>query len=62
VHARRSWLTYKQALAPDIKVGVITVNSDDYNPDKWWFYSAGVRLIISETISYIYAKIFSWSA
>jgi len=62
VHARRSWLTYKQALAPDIKVGVITVNSDDYNPDKWWFYSAGVRLIISETISYIYAKLFSWSA
>lgn len=62
VHTRRSWLIYKQVFAPDIKVGVISVNSHDYNPDKWWTHSQGVRLIISETIAYIYAKIFSWRA
>ena len=62
VHTRRSWLIYKQAFAPDIKVGVISVNSHEYNPDKWWASSQGVRLIMSETIAYIYAKLFSWRA
>ncbi len=60
VHARRSWLIYKQALAPDIKVGVIAINSIDYDPKYWWTYSAGVRKIISELIAYCYAWLVNW--
>lgn len=56
VHARRSWLIFKQVLAPTIKVGVIAVKSPDYDPDNWWNSSAGVRSVISETIAYIYAR------
>jgi hypothetical protein len=62
VHARRSWLMFKQALAPKIQVGVISVDSDSYNPKQWWIYSAGVRSIISEAIAYLYARLVSWSA
>lgn len=56
VHARRSWLIFKEVLAPKIKAGVIAVEPVDYAPNKWWSSSAGVRLVISETIAYIYAR------
>ncbi|NES22808.1 MAG: YdcF family protein [Symploca sp. SIO3E6] len=61
-HARRSWLIYKQGLAPDIEVGVIAVNSIDYDPKYWWTYSTGVRKIISELIAYLYARLVNWQA
>ena len=55
VHARRSWMLFKQVLAPKIKVGVIAAETLDYDPNKWWSSSAGVRTVIDETIAYIYA-------
>jgi len=62
VHARRSWLIFKQALAPEIKVGVIAVENSKYDSKQWWIYSEGVRSIISETIAYIYARFVNWRA
>jgi uncharacterized SAM-binding protein YcdF (DUF218 family) len=61
-HARRSWLIYKQVLAPNITVGVIAAKPPGYNPKKWWIYSEGVRSIISESIAYIYAMFKNFSA
>lgn len=61
-HARRSWLIFQQALAPNIKVGIIAEKPIEYNPKKWWISSAGVRSIISETIAYIYARLFNWKS
>jgi hypothetical protein len=61
VHARRSWLILKQALSPEIKVGVIAVEPDTYDPKKWWVSSSGVRFVISETIAYIYARFIDWT-
>ncbi|MBP5976382.1 YdcF family protein [Brasilonema sp. CT11] len=58
-HARRSWLIYKQILAP-IKVGVIAANPSDYDPNKWWVSSEGVRTVISEIIAFIYALFVNW--
>lgn len=60
VHTRRSWLIFKQVLAPQIQVGVIAAPPYDYNPQKWWSSSQGVRLMISETIAYLYAWMVSW--
>lgn len=59
VHTRRSWILYKKVFDPPIKVGAIAFNSVEYDPQKWWTYSEGVRSVIPETISYIYAKIFT---
>jgi hypothetical protein len=62
VHSRRNWQSFKQTLAPNIKVGVIVLEPRSYEPRKWWMYSAGVKAIISETIAYIYARLVGWSA
>ncbi|NEQ28448.1 MAG: YdcF family protein, partial [Microcoleus sp. SIO2G3] len=61
-HARRSWLIYKQVLAPKIKVGVIAAEPAEYDPKKWWVSSEGVRTIISEAIAYVYALFVKWKA
>jgi hypothetical protein len=59
-HARRSWLIFQKALAPKIKVGIISSAPQNYDPKKWWIYSAGVRSIINEIVAYIYAVVVSW--
>lgn len=59
-HARRSWLIFQQVLAPKIKVGIIAAKPVNYNPNKWWTSSEGVRTVISETIAYIYALFVNW--
>lgn len=59
-HARRSWLIFQQVLAPEIKVGIIAAKPVNYNPNKWWTSSEGVRTVISETIAYIYALFVNW--
>ncbi|MBD2531566.1 YdcF family protein [Nostoc flagelliforme FACHB-838] len=61
-HTRRSWLLFKKLLNPNIKVGVIAAQTQDYNPEKWWVSSAGVRTIIDEGIAYIYARFLNWKA
>lgn len=57
VHTRRSWLMFKQVLAPKVKVGAIAHPTSDYDPKLWWTYSAGVRAIISEMLAYLYARL-----
>jgi uncharacterized SAM-binding protein YcdF (DUF218 family) len=59
-HARRSWLIFQKALAPKIKVGIISSTPQNYDPNKWWIYSAGVRSIINEIVAYVYAAVVSW--
>ncbi|MBN3946167.1 MAG: ElyC/SanA/YdcF family protein [Nostoc sp.] len=62
VHTRRSWLIFKKLLNPDIKVGIIAAKTQDYDPEKWWDSSQGVRTIVDEGIAYIYARFFNWKA
>ena len=57
-HARRSWLMFKKALGRDFTVGVISIPAKGYDARNWWRTSQGVRVIISETIGYIYARFF----
>lgn len=57
-HARRSWIMFKKALAPQIKVGIIASKPGHYNPQRWWHSSTGVRTIINEGLAYIYAQFF----
>jgi hypothetical protein len=57
-HARRTWLLYRKAFGNNVKVGIIDVPNPDYDPNKWWRYSDGVREVIGESIAYLYAKYF----
>jgi DUF218 domain len=61
-HTRRSWYLYQKILKPKIKVGVIAAENRDYNADKWWASSSGVRDVIDEGIAYIYARYLNWKA
>ena len=62
VHTRRSWLLFKKALAPKVKLGAIAAKTQDYNPISWWKSSAGVRTVLDEFIAYLYARFVSWDA
>jgi uncharacterized SAM-binding protein YcdF (DUF218 family) len=57
-HARRTRLLFQKAFGDDVKVGVISVSSPDYDATHWWHYSEGVREIIGEAIAYTYARFF----
>jgi len=59
-HARRSWNIFKAVLNPDIKVGIIAAEPEDYNPQEWWKSSAGFRNVTGEIIAYIYARFVDW--
>ncbi len=61
-HARRSWIIFKEVLNPDIKVGIIAAEPQDYNPQEWWKSSDGFRTVIGEIIAYIYARFVDWKA
>lgn len=56
VHARRTRLLYQKALGPEVKVGVISVASPDYDARRWWRYSEGVRALLGECIAWVYAR------
>lgn len=56
-HGRRSRLLYQKALGPDYQIGITCIKPQEYDPDRWWAYSNGVRSIISESIAYLYAKL-----
>ncbi len=59
-HARRTRMLFQEAFGKDVKVGIISVPSPDYDAAHWWRYSEGVREVLDETIAYIYAKFFFW--
>ncbi|MBU7585113.1 MAG: YdcF family protein [Nostoc sp. TH1S01] len=61
-HARRSWLIFKNTCSPTITVGIISAQNQNYDPQKWWNSSEGVRVVMSEAIAYIYAKLVSWKS
>jgi hypothetical protein len=57
-HSRRSRLIYGRVLGPTVRVGVIPVESAEYDPRRWWQYSAGLRAMIGETAAYLNACLF----
>jgi hypothetical protein len=61
-HGRRTWLLFQEAFGKDVKVGIISVASPDYDPNHWWKYSEAVREVIDESVAYLYAKFFFWPA
>jgi hypothetical protein len=59
-HARRSWIIFKAVLNPDIKVGIIAAEPQNYNSQEWWKSSEGFRTVTGEIIAYIYARFVDW--
>jgi len=56
LHARRTRLLFQRALG-DVTVGVIAIPNPDYDAKHWWRYSAGVKDVFAEAVSYLYARL-----
>jgi hypothetical protein len=57
VHSRRSWLLFHQVLEPRIKIGIISIEPQHYEPNQWWKSSEASRTIISESIAYLHIRL-----
>ncbi len=57
-HARRSRLLYEKAFGPGVKIGIVALQSPEYDPRHWWRTSEGVREVIGESVAYVYARFF----
>jgi len=57
-HARRSWIVYTKVLRDTCPVGVISLAPRDYDPDRWWTSSDGVKTTLTETIGWLYEVLF----
>jgi len=57
LHARRSRLMYEDAFGEGCEVGVIAVETEGYDPQRWWASSKGVRGVVGETVAYVYARV-----
>jgi hypothetical protein len=57
-HARRTQMLFQKAFAAEATVGIIAVADPDYDPQRWWCYSEGVREILGESIAWVYAAVF----
>jgi hypothetical protein len=56
-HARRSWFLFDKANGKHVRVGIISTPHRGFDIDKWWKNSIGTRIVLSETIAYIFVKI-----
>jgi len=56
-HSRRTWMMCKMIFSPDTQVGIYSIRPHNYDPERWWSSSIGVRTIIGETIAYLYARL-----
>lgn len=58
VHARRTRLLFARAFGDSVTIGIIAAPDPDYDPKHWWRYSQGVKDVATETIAYVYARLF----
>jgi hypothetical protein len=56
-HGRRTRLLYEKAFGSSIKIGVISHEDTAYDAKHWWATSEGTRIVGSEAIAYLYARL-----
>jgi hypothetical protein len=49
---------FQRALGKGVTVGVTSVTDREYDPERWWQSSSGVRDVLGETLAYVYARFF----
>jgi uncharacterized SAM-binding protein YcdF (DUF218 family) len=57
LHARRTRLLFQKALCDKVAVGVIAIPNPDYDARHWWRYSEGLKDVLSEAATYVYARL-----
>lgn len=57
-HARRSRWLFEKAFQGHARVGIISVENREYEPNRWWKYSEGLREVVVEAAGYFYVRLF----
>jgi hypothetical protein len=50
-HGRRSRLLYRDAFGEGVAIGIVSVPSREYDPDRWWASSEGARSVVTEALA-----------
>jgi DUF218 domain len=58
VHSRRSWLLYRMAFGPKVRIGIIPATPSTFDPKAWWRTSAGAKEVLGETIGWLWTALF----
>lgn len=62
VHARRTRMLFGAAFREGLKIGIVATDEEGYDPERWWTSSPGFRVVVDETVAYLYATLFFWPA
>lgn len=53
-HARRTRLVYQRVFGRNANVGVIAVAPRNYDPNRWWKSSEGVKSVFGEALGWVH--------
>jgi hypothetical protein len=53
-HARRTWTVYRKVFAGGPAVGVVALPPVDYEAERWWRSSEGVKATLMEGMGWLY--------
>jgi len=56
-HARRSANLFQEVFQGEVEIGSISIEPRDYDSDRWYASSEGVRSTLNEAIAYMYTVI-----
>jgi len=56
-HSRRTLLLYEKAFGPSARVGIVAIDTHDFDSAHWWRSSQGFRVVIGEVIAWLYAAV-----
>jgi len=59
-HARKSYVLFKTALKPGIRVGIISAKPNTYDPKYWFLSTEGFHWVFRDSIGYLYALLLSF--
>ncbi len=54
-HSRYTFTLFKRVLGPSIKIGIISVKQQRYNPQFWFFSINGIKYTLLDIIGYVYS-------
>lgn len=50
-HARRTWIIFRKVFGDAVDVGVVALPAEDYDNDRWWGSSAGIKTVGMELLA-----------
>lgn len=57
-HARQSWLAYRHTMDSSTPVGIITVPTQNFDPQHWWLTKRGIYAIIKDGLGWLREALF----